>query len=180
MARQRFCREYAIDAMTRLESALDAIQFSRAFTNGILDSVPENCWYRMPEPAVTHVAWQVGHLAWAQDRLLFKRVLAGFSESPGIVPPEYLKMFGIGSRPEPDEDHYPAIEEIRSVFDSVYANTLEYAATIPDSLLDEPSKPPHPAFNDRYGALLWIARHELVHAGQIGLLRRLFGEQPLR
>jgi uncharacterized damage-inducible protein DinB len=28
-------------------------------------------------------------------------------------------------------------------------------------------------------SLLWCAQHELVHAGQIGLLRRLLGYPPL-
>jgi hypothetical protein len=29
-------------------------------------------------------------------------------------------------------------------------------------------------------ALLFSSKHEMLHAGQIGLLRRLFGKQPLR
>jgi hypothetical protein len=30
------------------------------------------------------------------------------------------------------------------------------------------------------GAIEWASGHELVHAGQIALLRRLMGKQPLR
>ena len=166
--------------MSRLEFALNAVRFARGYTNGLLDAVPEENWRRMPEPGVTHVAWQVGHLAWAQYRLIFGRVLAGRCEAPALIPAEYSELFGKGSRPNSDASQYPGNAEIRSVFDSVHGAVLKHAATIPDSVLDEPSAPPHPAFTDKFGALLWSARHELVHAGQIALLRRLFGLPPLR
>lgn len=166
--------------MTRLDVALDAIRFSRGYTNGLLEAVPEEDWFRMPQPAVTHVAWQVGHLAWAEYRLVFQRVFAGHSEPPAIAPPEYGELFGKGTQPHPDPGHYPAISEIRTVFETVHAEVLAQVATLPDDVLDEPSQPPHPAFTNRYGALLWVSRHELVHAGQIALLRRLFGADPIR
>lgn len=166
--------------MSRLDVALDAIRFSRAYTTGLLDAVPEERWFRMPRPAVTHVAWQVGHLAWAQYRLVFQRALDGRCETAGLVPEEYGALFGRGSQPQSDPDHYPAIPEIRNVFETVHVQALNQAGTLPDEVLDEPSLPPHRAFTDKYGALLWTARHELVHAGQIALLRRLFGSEPLR
>jgi hypothetical protein len=46
--------------------------------------------------------------------------------------------------------------------------------------LDETIDPPHAAFATRYGALLFAGDHEMIHAGQIGMLRRLMGKEPLR
>ena len=34
---------------------------------------------------------------------------------------------------------------------------------------------PHSLFETKMGALYWSARHEMLHAGQIGLLKRLVG-----
>ncbi len=50
-----------------------------------------------------------------------------------------------------------------------------------DKQLDDTAPPPaHPAFTTKLGALLYCARHEALHAGQIGLLRRLLGYKSLR
>ena len=55
--------------MSLMQTALDRIAFSRRYTLGLLDGVPEAEWFRMPAEGVTHVAWQVGHLAMAEYRL---------------------------------------------------------------------------------------------------------------
>jgi len=51
---------------------------------------------------------------------------------------------------------------------------------LPSAVLDEASLPSHKCFGDKFGALLWCSRHEMIHAGQLGLLRRLLGKQPVR
>jgi uncharacterized damage-inducible protein DinB len=45
--------------------------------------------------------------------------------------------------------------------------------------LDEPVLTPHSLVKTKFEALLWCAQHEGVHAGQIGLLRRLLGYPPV-
>jgi uncharacterized damage-inducible protein DinB len=37
----------------------------------------------------------------------------------------------------------------------------------------------HALVRTKYQALAWCAQHEVVHAGQIGLLRRLLGHPPV-
>ena len=51
--------------------------------------------------------------------------------------------------------------------------------TLDDALLDQPTSRPHPRFSTKGGSLAWCAEHEMIHAGQIGLLRRLHGQPPL-
>ena len=48
-----------------------------------------------------------------------------------------------------------------------------------ESLIDLPPHKPHRLFHTRLGSLLWCSRHEMVHAGQIALLRRMIGRKPL-
>jgi hypothetical protein len=51
---------------------------------------------------------------------------------------------------------------------------------VDDSELDNPTDPPHAVFKTKLGAIEFSPQHELVHAGQIAMLRRLMGKPPLR
>jgi hypothetical protein len=50
----------------------------------------------------------------------------------------------------------------------------------PDADLDQPIDPPHSVVSTRYGSMLFAGDHEMLHAGQIGFLRRLMGKSPVR
>jgi hypothetical protein len=39
---------------------------------------------------------------------------------------------------------------------------------------------PFAGFPTKFGSLLFCSHHEMLHAGQIGLLRRLTGKLPIR
>ena len=49
-----------------------------------------------------------------------------------------------------------------------------------DAELDAPIEQPHPAFKTKMEAVEFCSQHEMVHAGQLALLRRLMGKPPLR
>jgi uncharacterized damage-inducible protein DinB len=68
---------------------------------------------------------------------------------------------------------------IRAVFDRVHEQVLRDLPSHPEADLDTPLSPPHSIAKTKHEALLWCAQHEMVHAGQIGLLRRLLGKPPL-
>jgi hypothetical protein len=46
------------------------------------------------------------------------------------------------------------------------------------AMLDEPCERVHRIANTRLRSIQWCSQHELIHAGQIGLLRRLLGQEP--
>jgi len=167
--------------MSQMKSAVDQIRTARLYTKDLLSHIAESDWFREPAEGVTHVAWQVGHLPVAQYSLTLKRIRG---EKPGddeLLPADFRKLFGKGSVPEADPGKYPSIADIRQVLDRVHQQALDELSALPESVLDEPSiDPPHPMFNTKLGALNWCAQHEFIHAGQIALLRRLFGAAPLR
>lgn len=162
----------------RLWTALRALIDARDYTQSILETIDPDDWFRMPAEGVTHVAWQVGHLAMAEYRLALERMRGTRPEDDELISPAFLAMFGKGSIPSPDPQQYPAIEEIRLVFDRIHAQMLIELEACPDADLDLPPHKPHVLFRDRLGSLLWCARHESLHAGQICLLRRLLGSPP--
>ena len=68
--------------------------------------------------------------------------------------------------------------EIRRVFDAIHRQVLEEISVLDDAVFNEATDS-HSRFSTKGGSLTWCAEHEMMHAGQIGLLRRLLGQPPL-
>jgi hypothetical protein len=165
--------------MTRLQIAIDRIRFSRDYSLRLIDSVPKSEWFQMPSPAVTHVAWHVGHLAIAEYRLALERVRGERLEDVTLISKAFLKQFGKDSVPGPDAAMYPSPSDIRGVLHRVHSQSLHELAELPEDEWDAPPHKPHPLFKTKIDGLFWCAHHEMLHAGQIGLLRRLLGHAPM-
>jgi hypothetical protein len=162
-----------------LEQLAGPIRFARAYTLRLLEQTPLADWFRMPSSGVTHVAWQVGHLAMAQYRMALERIRGARPEDAELISVDFLRVFGRDSVPDPDPAHYPAQEEIRAVFDRVHEQVLRELPGFLALDLDQPPVKAHSLCATRRACLAWCAQHEMVHAGQIGLLRRLLGHPPL-
>jgi hypothetical protein len=162
-----------------LQLALDQIVFARGYTENLLGHIDEKDWFRMPAGGVTHVAWQVGHLAMAEYRLGMARLRGKRAEDADLISDAFIGLFGRDSAPDPDSNRYPSVGEMRSVFDKVHAQLLRELASLPEEELDKPLLAPHPLAKTKLEAMLWCGQHEMLHAGQIGLLRRELGAAPL-
>ncbi len=161
--------------MSQAKDALEQIETARNYTLRLLEDVPEGDWFRQPHEGVTHLAWQLGHLAIGQHALALVRVRGDKPSDAELISPKFIELFGRGSTPDPDPSKYPSIAEIRVTVDRVHARVLAEGATYTDEQLAEPIVKPHRVFTTKIGALRWCAAHEMLHAGQIGLLKRLLG-----
>jgi len=166
--------------MPQLESAIAQVRLARSYVNDLLGHIDPGDWFRQPKEGVTHVAWQVGHLAVAQYNLAIKRVRGEKTTDASLISPEFLHRYGKGSLPSPNPADNFAVKEVRYVADQVHAQVLKELQEFTDEQLVVPSEPRHPMFETKLGGLQWCAQHEFIHAGQIALLRRLFGNDPLR
>ena len=164
---------------TDIDSILEGLRFSRAYTKRLLESIPTSDWFRMPAEGVTHVAWQIGHLAMADYRLALERVRGRRPEDEALIDEPFLQLFNRDSVPDPTPARYPPPEQIRAVFERVRERVLREVPALRLEDLDAPPLQPHRLCASKRECLLWCGRHEMVHAGQIGLLRRLLGQQPL-
>jgi hypothetical protein len=167
-------------ATTRLELALDRIRFSRQFTQGFLAGLAPDEWFWSPQGVTTHVAWQVAHLAVAQYNLCLRRVRGRTTDDEQLISDSFIDAFKLGSKPIADPGQNPPLAEIQRVFDGVHDLAVAELATRTEAELDAPLEQPHPAFTTKMGAVEFCPQHEMVHAGQIALLRRLMGKPPLR
>ena len=164
----------------RLETAIDRIRFSRLYTSRFLAGLPDEEWFWCPHEFTTHIGWQVGHIALAQYNLCLRRVRGRTAEDEALVSDSFIEAFKLGSQPVADPTKNPPLPEIRRVFDAVQQQAIDELSRRSEAELDVPVEQPHPAFKTKLAAVEYAPQHELVHAGQIALLRRLMGKPALR
>ena len=142
-----------------------------------VDTVPLEDWFTIPAGGVSHVAWQVGHLAATQYRLCLERLRPRTAADEDLIPDGMLKQFGRTSQPDAVTGF--TAEQIRSAFDAVHARVLEEVAAYPDADLDAAPLLPHPFFSTRIAGLRYAPLHEMIHCGQIAMIRRMLGQNPI-
>jgi hypothetical protein len=165
--------------MSRVTTALTNIEFARKYTLRFLESLPTSDWYRMPPGGITHIGWQVGHLAFSEYRLALERIRGPKLVDMNVFSESFLKSFGRDTVPDSNPVNCPSPDEIQSIFNRVHQMVLEEVSAITDATLDEPPLTPHPLCSTKLDCLQWCSHHEGVHAGQIALIRRLLGYPPI-
>lgn len=145
----------------------------RTYTNMVLADIRDDDWYRFPEHGFTNIAWQVGHMTVAEYGLALKAVRGPCESDSQIILQEILDSFGRGT--QPTEEPLVAVADLRNSFEAVHAQVLQEVPSFSEDLLDQEVAFEHPLFETKRNALLWCAHHEMTHAGQIALLRRMLG-----
>jgi DinB superfamily len=165
---------------TLLQAAVDRFTMAHRRVKDFTDDLTPDEWFWHPAEYVTHIAWQVGHLAVSDYNLCLRRLRGRTKEDETLIPDAFIEHFKLGSQPLAGSVNYPPIAEIKRVFDAVHAQAVKELAELSDEELDVPADPPHPIFKTKLGAVDYASGHDLVHNGQIGLLRRLMGKPALR
>src|SRR5579864_7278444 len=108
--------------MSRLQLAIEQIVFARNYTIGLLDQTKTDDWFRMPTSGVSHVGWQVGHIAFSEYRLALWRIRGSQPQDDALFSPEFKRLFGADSVPEANSAYPP--DEIRAALDRVHEQVL--------------------------------------------------------
>ena len=117
--------EEGVIYVSRLQLAVEQILFARNYTIRLLDQTPVTEWFRQPPDGVSHIAWQVGHLAFAEYTLALEPIRGVQPQDVDLMPQKYLSLFGADSVPDPDPENYPNQAELRAVFDRVHEQVLQ-------------------------------------------------------
>lgn len=166
--------------MNELSIAFEQIKAAREYTLTLLEDLQPEDWYRQPAEGVTHIAWQVGHLAMAEFRLCLERLRDLQPDDRSLISKNFLRTHSKGSTPTDDSSTAQSPEELRTTLDRVHEQVLLEVPKYAGDDLNKPLVNPHPIFTTKLEALYFCSKHEMLHAGQIGLLRRLLGKPPLR
>ncbi len=166
--------------LSGLHIAKEQIIFSRQYTLSLLADIEDGDWFRIPQGCTTHVGWQVGHLAMAQYGLCLFRQRGRAETDAELMSASFRKQYSRGSQPELDPTKNPTPEDLRSVLERVHAQAMKEMPSLTESQLAEPVDMPYAVAATKLGALFFCSHHEMIHAGQIGLLRRLMGKSSIR
>ena len=167
-------------SFSRVELALERMRGTRMFTEQFLDGLTDAEWFWSPPQYTTNIAWQVAHIAVSEYGLCIGRVRGRIAADASLISDEFIETFKMGSKPAAEQEKNPSLDEIRRVFAEVRRQAIEELSGRSDADLDGPLAQPHPRFKTKLGAVEFAALHEMVHAGQIAVIRRLMGKAPLR
>src|SRR5215470_177561 len=101
----------------RVQLALERMRCARDNTQRLIADFAPDEWFWHPTEFVTHVAWQVGHLAFARYCHCFWWIRGRRPEDNSLLPEKFLELFEMGSTPVAEAAKYPAVAEIVRVFD---------------------------------------------------------------
>lgn len=171
--------------MSRIEIALNLLKSSREYLHTLIDDLTDEEWFWVPPAGTgtefsTHIAWQVGHIAMAEYGLMLFRQRGRAEVDLELMPGSFRKRFAKGSQPGNDPTAYPTPAEILGQLEKIHQQVLIEVPEFPDAQLDEPLDPPTAAYATKYGAMLMAPQHEMLHCGQIGMLRRWMGKPSVR
>jgi hypothetical protein len=130
--------------MSRLQQALDQIRFARTYTIRLLNETKDEDWFRMTPGGVSHVGWQVGHVALAQYRLALTRIRGPKPSDAELIGEVFQLRFERLSMPLFDPASYPSAPLIRATFDQIHEQVLREIATLADArIVDDESRGIH-------------------------------------
>jgi uncharacterized damage-inducible protein DinB len=116
----------------------------------------------------------------ATEQIQFAReytlgILAPVKDDDWFRPPAFLQIFGRGSEPLAADLAYPSFESIRDVFERVHQRVLAELPHLAAEQLEARPLTEHRIANTGLRCLWWCSQHELVHAGQMALIKRQLG-----
>ena len=167
-------------AATMLNTAIGQIDWARRYTLELLEATPRERWFEMPADLPTHIAWQVGHMAYSQYGLLMFRIRGQNPDDLELIPGPFRKAYGRGTTPGADAAKQPSANELLERLNRVHELAMKELSEIDPSVLLEPIDMPYAVYPIKLGAILFCPMHEQIHAGQIGLLRRAMGLESVR
>ena len=162
------------------DAALLQLEFARNYTLELIHSIPLDQWSVIPEGAPSNLLWQVGHLAVAEYGLLLFRMRGRAEGDMDLVPGWFRKRYGRQSTPSPDAADQPSPAEMLERLANIHAAGLQEVRSADGDRLLEPSDMPYVGHPTKLGGVLFSPLHEMIHAGQIGTLRRMLGLSPVR
>ena len=162
------------------DQVLEQMSWTRQYSLQLIESVPKELWYQPASGTASHIAWQVGHLAVSQYGLMLFRQRGRAAGDLELMPGWLRKQFWRGTSPSASAEGMPTPDELLTKLARIHQQSLEEVAQLSATTLREPTDMPYTAYPIKLGALMFAPLHESLHAGQIGLLRRLHGLDPIR
>ena len=166
--------------MNKIEFLKDQFIETRKFTQRLIDELPEDKWFVIPENTDSNFAWQIGHILAAQNFHTLIVICGRNSKIIESIPLDrYNKIcYGMGSQHRSMPNNFVSAKKLKEDLDLVFNISIENLLTLSeDQLYDklEPIPFKHPIADIKYEALAWSYKHEMWHCAEMEELKRLLG-----
>lgn len=151
-----------------LDLGLNSLDFARKMSLALIDAIPEEHWFHIPVENGNHAAWILGHIAWEDDDILKSLN----PERGSKLPPAWHERFATGSRPTPEPDAYPSLDELRTAANALRAEVRAFFTGAADRLTDPVPPSVHGFAKDLAALMPLLACHEMIHVGQLTVIRK--------
>ncbi|MFH5883555.1 DinB family protein [Halalkalibaculum sp. DA3122] len=143
--------------------------------NNVLDGFTDAETNRRPygDENINYVKYMAGHILNSQY---------GLASVAGLdVDIKWNDLFAVMGRSQARDDFpYPGIEEIKAEWNRLYEPVREGLGNLsPDELQHTPAEPFDQVADSNGELWAFINHHIAYHIGQIGILRRGFGKEPM-
>lgn len=158
--------------MTVKELLRGGLDRARAITNMLLNDLTDEDLRKRPAPAANTAAWQLGHVVASEHQLVSTIRAGSMPELPAGFAEKYTKETA-------SRDDAPTVSksEYLRLLDEQRQGTLKVLDMLSDAELEAPCFERMRAFaTNNAGLLQLVAEHEVMHLGQISVLRRVLGK----
>lgn len=132
-------------------------------------------WTHQVHPGANHALWFAGHMAATDNFLISLLAPEKAHASEG-----YAALFGMGSQPTADASKYPPVESVLETMRERRRSLLEILDSLTEEDLARKTPAGAPDFTPDFASVFELAVwHEGLHCGQLSLVRRALGHQPL-
>ena len=158
-----------------LDAGLSSLKFARHMTVSFLDAIPKEHWFHAPVEGGNHAAWIAGHVAWEDDDCLMQLV-----EGRGRkLPQHWQDTFATGTRPSTDRSASPSIPELRAALTDYREELIAFFQASADRLSDPLPEGLHGFAKDLGSFMPALACHEMIHVGQLTVVRKSLKLKPV-
>ena len=162
-----------MDSRTAIKICIDS---GKQVTDAYLADLTDADLLVRPCPGINHIAWQLGHLIYAEHQMVESIVPGSMPALPAGFNNQYTSETAKSDNPA----DFLKKEEYLRILSEQRAGTLRALAAQSDADLDLPVPPPFNSFLAHRGALFSMqGSHWLMHHGQWAVIRRILGRPPL-
>jgi len=162
-----------MDSRAAIKLSIDS---GKMITDAYLGDLSDADLLVRPCPGINHIAWQLGHLIYAEHMMVA-------SVCPGAMPelpPGFAEKFTSETSKSDNPADFLKKDEYVALLNEQRAATLRALDKLSDTDLDKPVPPPFNGFLSSVGALFSMqGSHWLMHHGQWAVIRRILGRPPL-
>jgi uncharacterized damage-inducible protein DinB len=152
------------------------LETSAFVVNAYLEDLSEEDLFVRPAENANHIAWQLGHLVSAENRMISMVCPGSMPDLPEGFAAEYTKETSGCD----DREKFHAKADYLRLMAEQRAATLAALEQLSDEDLDRPAPEEMREYSPTVGATFALqAMHAMMHSGQWVVVRRQLGREPL-